>query len=555
MALDSRAPRWSLGADRPMSNRLKDLRGLGRYARDLPAFLMDTMTPEQARHRIRVQLERREDGFLRLLRDGVYRNPGSPYLRLLEAAGVELADIAGLVRRHGLEGTLATLRDAGVYLSLDEFKGRRSIERGGLSLSVDDRDFDNPLVRGHLRSATGGSRGAARTVSTDLDLLAHDAAYHSLFIAMFGLFGRPFGLWRPIPPSRSGIKACLYQAKIGEPVARWFNPFRPQRDPESLMFSMLTRYTVSAGRRCGVRLASPEYCPPDQSWRVAGWLAALTRHGRPAVLDIQLGLGMRVCAAARHRGLDISGTFFRFGGEPYTEARAQLVARAGVQAVCHYSMAEASRLGIACGRPRAPDDVHLVTDKLAVLQREKVVDPAGLTVGALSYTTLLPTTPKLMLNVETDDYGILEHRRCGCPLDRLGLSLHLHHIRSYDKLTSEGNHFLGSDLIDLLDEVLPSRFGGDPGDYQLVEEEVDGLPKVGVLVRPNVGAVAEDDVIATVLSFLRSRRRNRMMADVWAAGDTIRVIRREPYLSPTAKILPLHILGAAGSATSRDESH
>jgi len=533
-----------------MTHWLNDLRSLGRYARDLPAFLRKTLTPEQARHRIRTQLERREAGFLRLLRDGVYENPRSPYLSLLEAAGAQLGDVAGLVRADGLEGALASLRDAGVYLTLDEFKGRRAIERPGLSVPVDHHDFDNPLVRGHLRSATGGSRGAARSVSTDLELLAHDAAYHSLFITTFDLSGRPFGLWRPIAPSRSGIKGCLYQAKIGEPVARWFNPLRLTRDPESLMFSIFTGYTVRAARLCGARLPSPEYCPPDQAGRVARWLAALTREGRPAVLDIQLGLGMRVCASARDEDLDISGTFFRFGGEPYTEARARLVVRAGARAVCHYSMAETSRLGIACGSPQAPDDVHLVTDKLAVLQREKAVDAAGLTVGALSYTTLLPSTPKLMLNVETDDYGILEDRRCGCPLGRLGLSLHLHHIRSYDKLTSEGNHFLGSDLITLLDEVLPSRFGGDPTDYQLVEEDVDGLPKVGVLVRPSVGEVAEEEVIATVLSFLGSRRRNRLMADVWAAGDTIRVIRREPYLSSMAKIMPLHILREGPVASS-----
>lgn len=528
-------------------SRLNDLRDLGRYARDLPGFFRSTLTPDDARRHIRAQLEHREDGFLRLLRDGVYGNPRSPYLRLLQAAGAELGDVAGLIRGHGLEGALGTLRDAGVGLSLDEFKGRCAIERPGISVDVDHDDYDNPLLVGHWRASTGGSRGASRSVSTDLSLLAHDAAYHSVFVSTFGLAGRPFGLWRPIPPSRSGIKGCLYQVKIGEPVAKWFNPVRPPRDPESLAFSIFTTYTVVAGRVCRARLPLPEYCPPGEALRVARWLADLTRAGRPAVLDCQLGLGMRVCAAARDNGLDVSGTFFRFGGEPYTDARAELVTRSGGHAVCHYSMAEASRLGVACGDPRAVDDVHLVTDKLAVLQREKVVDPAGLTVGALSYTTLLPNTPKIMLNVETDDYGVLENRRCGCPLGRLGLTLHLHHIRSYEKLTSEGNHFLGSDLIALVDEVLPSRFGGDPSDYQLVEQDIDGLPKVGVLVRPSIGEVADDEVVAAVLSFLGSQRRNRLMTDVWAAGDTIRVIRREPYLTPAAKILPLHILGGERS--------
>ncbi len=96
--------------------------------------------------------------------------------------------------------------------------------------------------------------------------------------------------------------------------------------------------------------------------------------------------------------------------------------------------------------------------------------------GALLFTTLLPTSAKVLLNFESDDYGvILTERECGCPIGELGFERHLHTIRSYEKLTSEGMNFVGGDLLRLVEEVLPSRFGGGPPDYQLVEEEVDGL--------------------------------------------------------------------------------
>jgi hypothetical protein len=204
-------------------------------------------------------------------------------------------------------------------------------------------------------------------------------------------------------------------------------------------------------------------------------------------------------------------------------------------------MGETGRIGGACGNPHALDDVHIFRDRLAVLQRDRSVDGSGLTVGALHYTTLTASSPKLMINVESDDYGVLEERDCGCVLGELGLGLHLHGIRSYEKLTSEGNHFLGTDLLALVDEILPGRFGGEPTDYQLVEEEVSGLPKVTVVIRPGVGAVPEDEVVSAVVDFLRAEPRNRLMAEVWEQGDTLRVVRREPSLTRAAKILPLHI--------------
>jgi hypothetical protein len=511
-----------------------------RYARRLPTFLRAPMTLEEARRRVAQGLRDREQSFLALLEGGVYARHDSPYRQLLGAAGAELGDVRNLVGELGLETALERLRAAGVYLTFDEFKGRRPVQRSGISLRIDESSLDNPLATPHYRAFTGGSR-ARRRVSIDLGLLEQEAAYHSLFRATFDLWDRPLALWGVIPPSSASLNNCLRQLKTGGAVERWFNPHAPPRDAEALKSSLLVRYTTAAARACGAKMRAPEHCPPEEAGRVAGWLAAKRRDGRAAVLDTSPSLGVRVCRAAVDTGLDISGSFLRFGGEPYTEAKAAAVAQAGASAVCHYSMTETGRIGLACGTPAALDDVHVVTDKVAVLQRRRVLDETGISVGALYCTTITGRSRKLMINVETDDYGVLEKRQCGCPLGELGLSTHLHGIRSYEKLTSEGNHFLGADLIALVDEVLPSRFGGGPTDYQLVEEEVDGLPKVTVVIRPQIGEVQETEVLATVAGFLRSQPRNRLMAMVWEEGDTLRVARREPSLTAAAKILPLHL--------------
>jgi hypothetical protein len=73
-----------------------------------------------------------------------------------------------------------------------------------------------------------------------------------------------------------------------------------------------------------------------------------------------------------------------------------------------------------------------MSDKLAVVQREGARAP----VPALWLTTLHWRAPKVMVNVESGDYGVLERRRCGCVWDGLGFREHLHTIRSYEKLTT-----------------------------------------------------------------------------------------------------------------------
>ena len=193
--------------------------------------------------------------------------------------------------------------------------------------------------------------------------------------------------------------------------------------------------------------------------------------------------------------------------------------------------------------------MHLLLDKIALIRRPPA---AGSADGVLAnvLTTLLPTTPKLLLNLENGDYGVVEERRCGCLFDGLGYAVHLHTIRSYEKLTSEGMTFLRADLVRLLEEVLPARFGGDPTDYQLIETEEagTGLPRIDLVVSPRVGPVDDGAVKETVLRRLGRLDRTGgvgIFSDRWRQAGTLRVVRQEPYATPVGKVLPLHVLDRA----------
>ena len=114
-----------------------------RYARGLVRYLATPIDPDSIDEPIRRSIADRGPAFLRLLDHAVFRQPTSPYLPLLRHAGVELGDVVPLVERDGVEGALERLYNAGVRLSLAEFKGRHPIRRPGLEIEVSPTSFDN----------------------------------------------------------------------------------------------------------------------------------------------------------------------------------------------------------------------------------------------------------------------------------------------------------------------------------------------------------------------------------------------------------------------------
>jgi hypothetical protein len=121
--------------------------------------------------------------------------------------------------------------------------------------------------------------------------------------------------------------------------------------------------------------------------------------------------------------------------------------------------------------------------------------PAGLPEKAMLLSSLLPSAPVLMLNVCLGDQAALVRRSCGCAMERHGWSLHIEGVRSFEKLTAGGITLLDVDVVRVLEEVLPARFGGAPTDYQLVErpDGADGRPEVRLLVSPALGPLDASD--------------------------------------------------------------
>jgi hypothetical protein len=524
-----------------MNENLEYIRMFARFPFGLRRFLRHSLTLEQAHTIVRERMARREENFLCTVERSVYGFPASPYLWLLKQARCELNDVRALVRRLGLEGALRALRVQGVYVTFEEFKGRKPIVRNGQTLRVKARDFDNPSVQRVFDVTTGGSTGTAVTVGVDLDQIAASAPHELLSLTAHGLNDVPEIRWNGILPA-STLRTLLRSTYIGHVPKCWFSPAGLRDSKYWVKYSLATYYVLCWMRLQGVQVPFPRYVRADQALVIARAVAdMLKRHGC-CLLNTNVSRALRVSLAARTAGVDLRGAVFRGGGEPASPGKIQQIESAGVSYLSNYGMVETSRIGAPCARRAGVDDVHLLKDAFALFCHPFRVGNFDVEVPAFNLTTLLPSAVKIMLNVQMDDYGIVEERECGCDFERWGFTTHLREIRSYGKLTGEGVTLIGDELLSILDEVLPARFGGSPLDYQLIEQEdAESFTRLYLVISPRVHIVDEQAVVDTLLAALA---RSSPMADaaraIWQRSHTIQVKRMEPTLTARGKLMPLH---------------
>ena len=524
---------------------LADMKMYARFAWGLRGFLRHTITLEEAKAIVRRRMAERETNFLRLVEKGIFGYQRSPYLPLLKLAQVELGDIQNMVRDKGLEDTLRALREAGVYITFEEFKGREPIVRHGQVIAVQARDFDNPYLRHYYEAESGGTTGAGTRIPTDLDHLAALAPYLMLTHDAHGVLDVPTAIWFGVLPDGSGLNSILSFARFGRVPERWFSPITGRDMKPSPKNRLATQFIVVMGRLSGVPIPLPELVSLEQAALVARWAVESLKAHSVCLIVTHVSRALRVCIAAQEAGLDLTGATFMGGGEPPTPAKVREITRAGARWAPIFWISEIGIIGPGCARPVDGNDLHFLKDALALIQYPRQVPGAEITVDAFNFTTLLPTAPKLLLNVESDDYGVIENRSCGCPMETYGFTEHLRHIRSFRKLTGEGVTLVGSEMVRILEEVLPARFGGSPLDYQLLEEEDEqGFTRLSLLVSPKIEIADGTEVVEVVLEALR---RGSVAADlartIWSQAGTLQIKRMEPIWTARGKLMPLHVSG------------
>ncbi len=523
-----------------------------RFLRKLPSFLGQRVSLEDALSIVGRRMERRAQNLEEMLAAAVYANPRSPYRRLLELAGLTQADLTDSLDSVGVERTLERLRDEGVGLTFEEFRGEEPIERRGTVIETEPSDFDNPGLSQFFSVSTGGSTGVGRRVHLDLDHLTAQLPGLALSDHAHGGIDNPTVFWFEIPPG-NGLNSTLSRVPLGNSPEHWYTPVWSGTDGYGFRFRAASRAAVAVARGAGFDVPRPEWVPLKDAAVLARWAAErLATDGRCRI-RAHVSKALRVALAAKKEGIDLTGCTFACGGEPPTSAKVSQIRESGADFYSNYYFTEAGSVGQSCADSTDPNDQHLMMHHLAMIQRERYLDALGGSVQTFQFTTLLPSAPKILLNVELDDFGTVEQRPCGCPYGALGLDVHMTDVRSHRKLTGEGVTLVGSDMERILEEELPSRLGGSALDYQLVEEEdARGFTRLTLVVSPDVPEHRDQAILSALMDALNRMDTGAAMSrPLWSQAETFRVRRERPRLTPRGKHIPL-VLGSR-SATRKSE--
>ncbi len=515
------------------------LRAIATGARlfaQLPSFVRNPLTSADCRAILHGRLERREEIFLSNVEHAVYANETSPYRELLKIAGCTLGDVQRLVREDGVEGALGRLYRSGVYLTIDEFKGRRPAARGSAVVPVNPDRLRNPLAQFHLPARSGGSRTAGTPVMMDLAFVRGCGVNSSLVLNARGGADWLKSTWET--PGAGARFRLLKYSSFGAPPVRWFS----QLDPEAPGLDPVIRFSATAmrwgGRLGGISLPRPQYVSLNDPLPIAHWMRQSIDSGKTPHVFTFPSSATRLCQAASDAGVDLTSGRFTLGGEPVTKTRLEVIKSSGAEAAPRYGSIECGPIGYGCLNPTASDDVHLQHDLHAVIQPDEGALPSN----AVLITSLHPRSPFTMLNVSMGDQATMGIRECGCALEKLGWHTHLHGIRSFEKFTAGGMTFFDTDIIRVLEHDLPAKFGGTATDYQLVEEEApNGEPRLRLLVHPHLGPIDTASVAETFLTAVASRSiGDQMMASFWRDSGFFSVDRAAPLTTRAGKMLHLH---------------
>jgi len=524
-----------------------------KFLTGLIKYLHGRMSPQEAivmaEALLKERVARREDNFLSLIKKSVYEYPKSPYLKLLNATKITYPVLKKLIEQEGLEKALTHLQLEGVFFTVEEFKGKAEVARNGLRFMLNEKDFDNPFVSAAYEVRSGATRSAGTRIRIDYDYLVQRSFYDAFILNLHDALTSPIANWFPVFPGAPGINSSLRFSRIGNPPKKWFTQVEKSHLKVNWEKRLGTNYIIYMSRLLGVPMAKPEVVDLNNAYKVAKWASTMLDHHENCVVYTFASSAVRVCMAARDNVLNMKGTRFLVTGEPLTPQKKKEIESVGAIPIPVYGISEAGVVAAGCTHAYPQSDhCHYFKDTIAITNYRRKVPLCDAEVNGLLFSSLLYESPKILLNVEMGDYGIIETKRCSCKFDALGYDKHISDIGSFEKLTGEGVTFVNTDFIKIIEEIMPREFGGVSTDYQLIEEESpNGLTHLNLMISPRVGIVDETAAIAFFIKHLKNADDSpeswtQSGPEMWEQAGTLRVKRENPIPTKRAKILPFHII-------------
>jgi len=350
---------------------LKKVKGTLALITSLPGFFRDRIAIEQAQEEIKRALDSREQRFLELARTEIYQRPTSPYLRLLKLAGCEFSDLQLHVHSHGLEKTLEYLAKEGVYLTSDEFKGKKEVVRGGDCFRVSPGDFERLDPHPGFATQSSGTKDKPVLSHTSLDWVAIRALAAGIFFSAHNLFSYSHALYDAMLPG-SGFVHLFFFAKFGKEGDRWFARKIPVETWLEGKYHYLATYLmVLTGKWFGPGFLKPELIDIPEIHRIVRWIEAKRREGKSCLITTVASSAARIARVASEMGISLERTKFNVAGEPLTQAKEETIKRVGASITSRYSYGGAITVGFGCANPLFGDEIHINQDMLALIRHPR----------------------------------------------------------------------------------------------------------------------------------------------------------------------------------------
>jgi len=430
---------------------------------NIKRFLTEKISLEECQELIKKGMDNREDNFLFSVKNLIYEQKRSPYLELLKVSHINYEDIKKMVSREGIEGTLRILKEEGVYITFEEFKGQKELKRKGHTFRFQQKNFSNLFQRGTGEVYSGASRGPGTMIHWNSGYLMQKVIHEAMMFDVHKCFNAPSALWYPTFPAQTGLYTMRLK-KLGIPPEIWF--FQVKRVKPETLYEKVLFYFSSMFERVAFEGVPFRHVSLKDAYIIAEWAAQKIKDYSACSISTFVSAAVRICIAAKERGLNIKNTKFFISGEPLTERKRKEIEELGCKIVNTYYFSEGGFVGCSCDNPNHKvDEMHFFKDSFSIIQHFREIEKTGQKVNAFLFTSLYPDCPIVMLNMENGDYGVIEEKQCGCLFDSYGFNDHMYNVRSYEKITAEGQTYFINDMANVIEEVFPAEFGGSSIDY------------------------------------------------------------------------------------------
>ena len=500
--------------------------------RQVDQFMDKPILIDECKQYVEDSMQKREENFLYTVKELIYGYKNNPYRMLLDNAHIAFSDVQAITKQEGIEGALQILKDEGVYITFEEFKGRKITKRNGKEFCFTQRDFRNEFkgILGKVYSGT--SQGSGTVINWGYEYLINKTRHEMIMFDMHGCLNYPFAIWYPIFPSHLILYAMRLR-KMRVPLSIWYTPVTFPSPKRVQDFFDLYMYRIKVLHKISLK-----YVPLDSPYPIAEWAACMIKQYGKCSISAFCSGAVRICLAAKEKGLSIRGTVFFVAGEPLTQQKREEIEGCGCKVVNAYYFSEGGFVGCSCiSQGSTADEIHFFKDCFAIIQHKRNIPGYENTVGAFLVTSFYKDCPILMLNLENGDYGTIKQVDCAHTYDD-AKKQHIMNIRSFEKLTTEGVTFYINDFIPIIEERFPRKFGGSSIGYQLVEDvDKRGLSRLILYIHPDIVGIDEREVKNTLYKNISTNINRDIRLKMWEQIKVLRIRREVPLATVRGKII------------------